>query len=272
MKRLIINADEFGESSDANKAVSALYGEGNITNAAMLMNTDFTEEAIRLAKNNGIKCGVHLNLTFGRPLSSPSDVKSLVGKKGCFYSQFEFVARYIFGFVDINEVEKEFRAQVKRMHDNGIKPTHFDGHCYIHMLPGILNAAIKIAVEYKIDKTRLACEEWSFKSHGLRSLVTYNFLIRYVFVRLLKNEAKSILGKNNIKYPEKFHGIFLIGSSRFRDEFLDIVNNIGDRSNEVMVHPSLAGKRRAEYDTLKSNELKEIITNNKIELISYVEL
>ena len=272
MKQLIITADEFGESHDANKAIYELFKAWRITNASLMANTPCAEEAISLAKKSRMKCGVHFNLTFGRPLCDANEVRSLVDKNGYFHAQFEFVARYILGFVDINEIAREFRAQAKRLHDNGIKPTHFDGHCYIHMLPGILNAAIKIAMEYKIDRTRLAYENWSYSSHGVRSLLSYNFLVRWLFVRLLKNKAEAMLRQNKLAYPQRFHGIFLIDNRRFFENMLKIIGNLEDGTHELMVHPSLSGKRHSEYDALKSSLLKETITKNGIKLISYEEL
>ena len=74
MKKLIITADEFGQSEDANKAICELFKEGYITNTALMANTDAAEEAIRLAKQNKINAGIHFNLTEGRPLSDIADV------------------------------------------------------------------------------------------------------------------------------------------------------------------------------------------------------
>ena len=178
MKQLIITADEFGESHDANNAVYELFKAGHITNASLMANTPCAEEAISLAKKSRMKCGVHFNLTFGRPLCDANEVRSLVDKDGNFYSPFAFAARYFLGFVHLNEVEKEFRAQLNKLYESKLRPTHFDGHCYIHMLPGILNVALRVSNERNLRKTRLAYENWSYSLHGFRSLLSYNFLVR----------------------------------------------------------------------------------------------
>ena len=81
-----------------------------------------------------------------------------------------------------------------------------------------------------------------------------------------------MLRQNKITYPQMFHGIFLIDNSMFLGNMLKIIVSLEEGTHELMVHPSLSGKRHSEYDALKSSLLKETIAKNGIKLISYEEL
>ena len=273
MKRLIITADEFGQSEDVNKAICELFKEGHITNTVLMANMLAAEEAIRLAKQNKINTGIHFNLTEGKPLSDIADVKSLVDRKGEFYKPFLFLTRYFFGMINLDDAEKELSLQAKKLHDGKIKLTHFDGHCYIQMLPGLMRIMIKIAKDYGMNKTRLAYEKWSYKANGIGSFFAYNFWFRKFLPSLFRNKLRKLLDENSIKHTDNFYGALIIDANDTKEKLLLTLDKIEEGTSELMVHPGLnSGKRSAENDALNSEAFRDKIKANGIELISYLEL
>ncbi|MDD3140364.1 MAG: ChbG/HpnK family deacetylase [Lachnospiraceae bacterium] len=80
---IIVNADDYGYSHEINIAVKEGFAQGILNRASILMNASFTEEAIRMAFENGYadKIGLHLNLTLGNPLSEEAR-KSKLSTRG----------------------------------------------------------------------------------------------------------------------------------------------------------------------------------------------
>src|SRR5574341_727397 len=85
MKRLIVNADDFGLSEGINQAVMLGYRQGIITSATLIANGAGFAAAVEMARTVGsLGVGVHLNLTEGEPVSAPSSIPGLVDARGVF--------------------------------------------------------------------------------------------------------------------------------------------------------------------------------------------
>jgi len=146
MIKLIVNADDFGLCHGVNHGIidSHLYGIVNST--TMMMNMQGTEHAISLANSNpSLSVGIHLVLTAGKPLLQ--DVPSLVDEKGNFHSQ-----SYLNEYKDISldELEREWMAQIEKFLESGLTPTHFDSHHHVHTLEKFLPVVQKLSNKYDL--------------------------------------------------------------------------------------------------------------------------
>ncbi|MDD3295348.1 MAG: ChbG/HpnK family deacetylase, partial [Geobacteraceae bacterium] len=75
MKKLIINADDFGLSTGANRAVITAFREGILTSASLMVGGKALHEAVALARENpGLQVGLHLTLVQGRAVLPPRDI------------------------------------------------------------------------------------------------------------------------------------------------------------------------------------------------------
>ena len=72
-RKIIINADDFGMSAEANKAIVEAFEKNVISSTTLMANMSGFNEACELAHRHRLlgKIGVHLNLTSGYPLSEP---------------------------------------------------------------------------------------------------------------------------------------------------------------------------------------------------------
>src|SRR2546426_4582911 len=83
MKRLIVNADDFGWSEGVNRGIVEAYRNGIVTSATVLANGEAFDGAVRLARQERrVGVGVHLNLSDGAPLLPRWEVPSLVHEQG----------------------------------------------------------------------------------------------------------------------------------------------------------------------------------------------
>src|SRR5204863_9488270 len=83
VKRLIVNADDFGLTANVNRAILDGHCRGVITSASLLSNGEAFESAVALAlQTPRLGVGVHLNLTEGKPVAAALEIPSLVNGGG----------------------------------------------------------------------------------------------------------------------------------------------------------------------------------------------
>lgn len=146
MKKLIINADDFGYSRGINYGIIESHVRGILTSTTLMANMPGFDHAVELAHANPkLGIGVHMTLTCLAPLLKTH--KTLTDEKGNFkhVSYFQQELPY-----DVEEVYEEWDAQIKKIYDAGITPTHLDSHHHVHTLPLLQPIAIRLARKYNL--------------------------------------------------------------------------------------------------------------------------
>jgi hopanoid biosynthesis associated protein HpnK len=148
VKRLIVNADDFGLTNGVNRAVADLHCAGVLTSTSLMARAGATEGAIELARATpGLGVGCHVVLLDGEPAMPKEKVPSLVdARTGSLYvSLAGFVWRLLTGRVKADEIEAEARAQIEWLQARGVRITHIDAHKHTHMFPPVLRALLRAA-------------------------------------------------------------------------------------------------------------------------------
>src|SRR3989442_15160711 len=77
VKRLIVNADDFGRSAGVDRGIIRAHREGIVTSTTFMANAPGAEMAAALARATPtLDVGVHLLLSYARPLTHPATVPS----------------------------------------------------------------------------------------------------------------------------------------------------------------------------------------------------
>lgn len=127
MKRLVVNADDFGLSQGVNLGVLRAHQHGILTSATLMVTMPAAAEAFTMAKATpSLGVGIHITLTAGRPLSG--EVPSLTGPDGRFLRLPDLASR-----AQRADVEREVTAQVEAFLAAGLRPTHLDSHHHVHL-------------------------------------------------------------------------------------------------------------------------------------------
>src|SRR5215211_6942485 len=123
LRRLIVNADDFGISEEVNEAVIRAYKEGVLTSASLMVTGAAFESAVRLAKENpGLAVGIHLVTVMGRSVLPHKEVPSLVDESGDFSSKAAAAGlKYFFSPRARRELRKEVAAQFEKFHSTGLR-------------------------------------------------------------------------------------------------------------------------------------------------------
>lgn len=147
VKRLIVNADDLGRAPGINAGILRAYREGIVTAATLMVNAPATIAAGQLAREfAALDVGVHLALTYGRPITDPERIPSLVVAGGAFPAKPEaFLGTRR---ATAEEALVEYRAQYERARELiGRPPSHLDSHHWLHDEPALEWAITELARE-----------------------------------------------------------------------------------------------------------------------------
>lgn len=235
IKRLIVNADDFAITSEVSRAIVEAHQNGIVTSTTVLGNSDdkLLEEAVELSKQNpNLGIGAHLVLTMRAPILK--DQPELVNNMGNFKFNFENIE-------DVNPevVYLEWKAQLDRLSQH-FKLTHIDSHHHVHMHKILQPIARRLSKEYKLP---LRSEKDNFP-FGIK--VALGFYRENATIDYLKKVMSDEKGLLEIMVHPGYHD----------DPFLQ---EISSYSNE----------RQNELDILCSDEIKEFIESEDIELVNY---
>jgi predicted glycoside hydrolase/deacetylase ChbG (UPF0249 family) len=139
MRRLIVNADDFGLTPGVSAGILAAHRHGIVTSTTVLVTADVPRDDLARARDAGLGLGLHVNLTLGRPLTGG---RSLVDAAGRFVRD----ARRAAARAAAGDVAREIDAQVERFVALvGRPPTHLDSHHHVGLHPPVREALLACA-------------------------------------------------------------------------------------------------------------------------------
>jgi predicted glycoside hydrolase/deacetylase ChbG (UPF0249 family) len=151
-----VNADDFGMSSDVNRAVVLAFQAGCVSSASVMSNMPGFVEACDWAQHSGFhtRVGVHLNLSEGTPLTHAiRDCPRFCDAAGGFRPR---RSAFHLSVGERRAVEEEFRRQVQVCRDRNVQPTHLDSHHHYHTEWAIGALAIRVAKAFGVPAVRLS--------------------------------------------------------------------------------------------------------------------
>jgi len=255
---LIINADDFGMCHSVVEAILRGLKEGVVTSTTLMTTCPWAPYAIQLLHANpDISFGVHLTLVSDfsiyrwGPIACRENVASIVDETGFFF-RYERIAELL-AQAKLDELEIEFRAQVNRVLDAGLKPTHLDWHCIADGgREDIFNLAFRLAREY-----------------GLAMRVHDRSRAERLRRQKLPANDHQLLDSYHLPTEDKLA------------RYAQLLHDLPAGLSEWAVHPSLGNAesqalepegwpiRRADFDFVTSPEAREIIQREGIVLLDY---
>ncbi|MBT9131619.1 MAG: Carbohydrate deacetylase [Syntrophomonadaceae bacterium] len=261
---LIINADDFGMSTDINAAIIETFQYGIITSATLMMPAPGMHEAVEfLRENPRAAVGLHLTLTsewenyeWG-PVLPPEEIPSLLEPNTKhFWPEIWPLLLH----ANTEEVEKEIEAQVALAHEMGVSFTHFDSHMGWSNFDFIVGSRMFNAIFPIVERERVPIREtlplrrWRLREKGIWTQDRINFTI----------SLTPLLGRQ-------------------RARFIHALRNLPRGITEINFHPARDSKelrkifsdwqfRVNERELLLCKEIKQIIEDEGIVLISFEPL
>jgi len=151
---LIVNCDDFGMSPSINAGVVRAIDGGIASSCSLMVPCDAAADAMQiLHERPDIPFGVHLTLVRDSvkqrwsPICSGEEVPSLLDGSGVLPLARDIPA--LLAQARLEEIEREFRAQIEVVLRAGLKPTHLDWHCLADGGRGdVMELTLGLALEY----------------------------------------------------------------------------------------------------------------------------
>jgi hopanoid biosynthesis associated protein HpnK len=287
VKNLIVNADDLGWTEGVNRGIAEAHRNGIVTSTSLLANGPAFVLAVEMARTTpGLGVGVHLNLSDGAPVATPELVTTLVNDDGVFEGGPEsLLLRMARRALVATEVEEEWDAQIRKVRDVGIAPTHLDGHKHVHMLPGLFEIALRLAKRHGIGAIRVSHEESSLRTalasgEKQNAGVVMRQGVQARGLKLLARDAREMAERAGIATADYFCGIAQTGELT-RDGVEQLLKNLPEGTTELMCHPGyvdsdleksatrLQDSRRVEVEILTDTGIRNLVASQGIRLIDY---
>ena len=271
LRRLIVNADDFGRSTAINAAVVRAHREGILTTTSLMVNEPACAEAVALAKENPkLGVGLHLTLLCGHSALPAEKIPELVDANGRF-AESPVIAgmRYFFNRRLRASLVAEMAAQFERFHATGLRLDHVNGHLNLHLHPTIFDLLMEHAEEWGIRHFRLTFDPFWLNMRVASEHWLYQ-TSHYVIFRALSARARPALRRRGIRHTQRVLGL-LQNAHLDEDCLLGLLQRLPPGDSELYSHPSLTDFSH-EFDALVSPLAKECVTEQGIQLIRYQDL
>ena len=257
MKKLVVNADDFGFTRDVNAGIVEAHRNGILTATTLMANGDAFDDAVRLARETpSLDIGCHL---------------VLVGAPGFPDTVAQLIRTVALGRIPVYH---ELVKQVRRIVDAGLSPTHLDTHKHTHLLPPVLEAVARISEEFQIPWVRRPFD-FPLQPGGVGW--------KNKLMRLMSGRFRSSLARHHCRSTDWFAGFRLTGSYRSGD-LTAVIRALPEGVTEFMCHPGRCGNelrsartrlkesREEELRALTAPEVRAALAEAGVELVSYRDL
>lgn len=272
MKRLIVNADDFGLTAGVNEAILDLHQRGRLTSATLMAHAAASDAAIDLAlATPTLGVGCHVVLVDGEPVLRPSELPTLVDQRtGRFRATLgRFVGDLLQGKIDRDEIAAEAAAQIERLRARRLHLTHVDTHKHTHMFSAVCVPLLQAASSNGISAARNPFEpKWSLDATiaapALRRLQVH--ILNRMHRHFRKNVANA-----GLNTTDGAVGVLATGTLN-SSTLSSLLRAIPDGCWELVTHPGyndaalasagtrLLVSRAVELEALRQTQIAEDVT------------
>ncbi len=270
---LIVNADDFGLTTNLCRAILRAGECGIVTSTSALANGRALPASAAALRDSRLGVGAHLALVGHQgPVLEAREVPTLVDQRGHLASGWRpFLTRCALGRIDPDDVRREFTAQVEVLRASGLTLSHLDTHQNLHLWPSIAGVTVELASTSGIAAIRVTRSAgWSPIALGVRH-----------FSSRLEARARTA----DVRFPAATAGFDEAGRldlDRLRGS-LERLANRGVASAELVCHPSeeadaeLASlgwnyRGQDELDALVSKEARAAVERAGFRLGTFADL
>lgn len=276
MKRIIINADDYGMFASVSRGIRQAHQEGIVSSTSAMMNFPYAEQALKDAVNTcpRLGMGVHLVLTAGAPVRPARKVPSLVTGSGEFYSPGD--PSFPVMNLDTDELSDEWNAQIERFINLiGFAPDHLDSHHFIsYATPVVLDVMVNLAEAYNLP-IRLPVP---LKTSGEDPVSGFPERFPQEMLSIMENEVNE----RGIHCPEAFIASFY-GEEATVSRMDQALSSAVEGITEIMCHPGICDselrsvdaycmQREMELEVLTDTVFQDRFSSRHLELTTFAAL
>jgi chitin disaccharide deacetylase len=293
VRRLIVNADDFGMTRGINRAIVEAAGQGIVTSTTLMATARAFDNAVSQVAQFGphVSIGCHVILLDGIPVLPPTQISSLLEpSNGPNAGEFRanlgnFARAALSGKLIPEQLEAEASAQINRLQNSGINVSHIDCHKHAHMFPAVLKPLLRAAQSRGVRAIRNPFGRVFPLPFGriLRNPKMWRRVTELGVLSKFSSNFKREVGNHGLHTPDGSVGVLDTGTLEFQS-FLTIVDTLPQGTWEFVCHPGyndveldqvrtrLRQSREREFEVLTSSGAKGALRKQGIELISYHDL
>lgn len=279
LKRLIVNADDFGISAEVNAGVVRAHREGILGSASLMVAEPAARAAAELARHNpALDVGLHAVVCQGRSVLDSRHLDGAVDASGRFIENPVIAGmRYFFDRSMRAKMTAELRAQVERHLEMVGYLNHIDGHLNLHVHPILADILIDLAVEYKVPCIRLPRESVMTTLRLNRERVPSK-LFEWAIFRTLSRRTHRMMAERGLRSTDALFGLHQSGHLD-EDYVVGVIDRLRDGTTELYFHPAAdigdvppKPGPQLEVEILTSPRVRAAIDRNGIELTTFADL
>jgi predicted glycoside hydrolase/deacetylase ChbG (UPF0249 family) len=293
VRRLIINADDFGMTRGINRAIVEASQQGIVSSTTLMATARAFDDAVAVTAqlSRQISVGCHLILLDGTPVSPVPQVASLLqpgNQKGA--SEFriklsDFARAALMGRLDPTQIQAEAEAQIHRILQSGIAPSHLDCHKHAHMFPAVLKPLLRAAQRHNVRRIRNPFGRLFPVPFGrmVRDPTLWRRVAELGMLRTFARRFKKEVDAHGLRTTDGSVGVINTDNLDL-ESFLQVVDTLPEGTWEFICHPGyndaeldlvrtrLRQSRETEFAVLTSPDAKTALQKRGIDLISYHDL
>ena len=223
--RLIVNADDFGLTQGVNEGIIEAFTRGILRSASLMANGPAFDHAAVLSREHEVlDVGCHLMLVQGEALTLPG---------GRLPGSIPQLLAVLASSLTVDLIEDEFAAQVTRLREAGIEPTHLDTHKHTHLAPPVLKALLRVAQRFAIPWVRRPFDLPLTAARGAAAWRTRG--VQWCLKPLRRNFVRS-LGRHGCRATDHFAGFQMTGAFQ-AEQLIALIRALPEGMTEFMCHP-----------------------------------
>ena len=265
MKRVVINADDFGVTKEISEDIIKCAEANSITSLSFIPIIENIEHSLSLLEKLNIDVGLHFYLTDFMPISN--SMRSIVKKPLTTKNLIYLILRRI---ITSKHIYDEISSQWSLIEKNGISISHISVHRQLNAIPFIQNIVLNFAKE-KESFVRLPTLSWCVPKF-LRPLV-----------RKLNDIINESHDKRNVKVIPSV-SIFEKCTRNFNiEDYSVVIGKANYNTLSLIVHPFHKNNcvscsvrfceiSHREYEIFTSRSIVEFLDKQGFNPISYRDL
>jgi predicted glycoside hydrolase/deacetylase ChbG (UPF0249 family) len=213
---LIISADDFGISPEANENILHLAILGKIDRIGIMTHGKFSSEEISEILKSGVKLDIHLDI-----LHEFHDNRRK--RKSAFLRGLEFLAKLLSGKLSSEKTEIAWHSQIEKFREIfGKNPDGINSHEHVHFFPPFFKIALKLQTEYSIPYIRFGDSVFMLHNKPVAHILHWLRIINLKkFRKSGRTSSGSFISLDWIKNMDKF------------------LNNLPKGTVEIACHPEI---------------------------------
>jgi hopanoid biosynthesis associated protein HpnK len=271
LRRLIVNADDFGRSTAVNQAVVRAHAEGILTTTSLMVNEPAFAEAVALAREHpALGVGLHLTLLCGHSALPRESIPGLVNGRNEITSNPVLAGLRCFFLPGLREqIRREIHAQFEKFRATGLRLDHVNGHLHLHLHPAVFRLLMEDAAQLGIERLRLTFDPFRLNLRLASGHLLYRTAHAAIF-HWLAARARPVVRQRGLRHTQAVFG--LLQNARVDEGYVTrLLPSLPAGDSELYSHPSL-DEGEHEFNALISPRVREQVRSLGIKLIRYQDL